>query len=166
MAVDVPELDQPGHRGLLRTRWFPTVLAEPALFLVILLLAASHYASMHESADMKVDLLRLRYQAVQSINQLLHDPNKPLDDGIVGAVAKMASYEAMFGSIENYHLHMRGLMRIIAQRGGLASLGLGGLLRRIVIWIDHNSAFLNGTTLYYPEEKLAEPNPGHFLGAA
>ena len=46
LAVDVPELDQPGNNGLLRSSWFPLVMTDPALFLVITLLSASHIASM------------------------------------------------------------------------------------------------------------------------
>ncbi|KAL1965495.1 hypothetical protein VTN77DRAFT_5751 [Rasamsonia byssochlamydoides] len=173
MAVDIPELDSPGHRGLLRTRWFPLVISERALFLVILLLAASHYLSVHNgSSDLKLDLLRLRYEAVHAINEALGTEDHVLDDAVVGAVAKMASYEAMFGSRDNYHLHMQGLARMTALRGGLESLGLDGLLRRIVIWIDRNAAFLIGSSLYFPGatfvpgQPLPGPNPGHFLGAS
>jgi hypothetical protein len=46
MAVDIPELDLPGNHGLLRTTWFPLVMTELALFSIIILLAASHYASL------------------------------------------------------------------------------------------------------------------------
>jgi hypothetical protein len=28
MAVDIPELDQPGNPGLLRTSWFPLVMTD------------------------------------------------------------------------------------------------------------------------------------------
>ncbi|KAL3441422.1 hypothetical protein BJX65DRAFT_322440 [Aspergillus insuetus] len=173
MAVDIPELDQPGNRGLLRTAWFPLVMSERALFLVIILLAASNYASVQsQSTGMKLDLLALRYEAVQAINEAL-DAQEPgrISDAIVGAIAKMASYEAMYGDVHNYAVHMRGLERVVELRGGLDELGLAGLLRRIVIWIDRNGAFLNGSALYFPGETFApgqamsEPNPGHFLGA-
>ncbi|KAL6237230.1 hypothetical protein BDW75DRAFT_228879 [Aspergillus navahoensis] len=131
MAVDIPELDQPRNRGLLRTDWFPLVMTEPSLFLVIVLLAASNYASVQtESTYMKLHLLGLRCEAVQV-----------------------------------------GLQRAVELRGGLDALGLGGLLRRIVIWIDRNGAFLNGRPYISPGETFApgqplpDPNPGHFLGA-
>ncbi|KAL2824392.1 hypothetical protein BDW59DRAFT_162499 [Aspergillus cavernicola] len=173
MAVDIPELDQPGNRGLLRTDWFPLVMSERALFLVIMLLAASNYASVQsEPLDMKVDLLALRCEAVQAVNQALELQHPgSISEALVGAIAKMASYEAMYGDVDNYAVHMRGLERAVELRGGLLSLGLGGLLRRIVIWIDRNGAFLNGSTLYFPGETFApgqplpDPNPGHFLGA-
>ncbi|KAL4816853.1 hypothetical protein BDW67DRAFT_39015 [Aspergillus spinulosporus] len=172
MAVDIPELDQPGHRGLLRTDWFPLVMTEPSLFLVIVLLAASNYASVQtEPTDMKLHLLGLRCEAVQAVNKSLELQPSFVSDALIGAIAKMASYEAMYGSPENYAVHMQGLQRAVELRGGLDALGLGGLLRRIVIWIDRNGAFLIGSNLYFPGETFApgqplpDPNPGHFLGA-
>ncbi|KKA22315.1 hypothetical protein T310_3645 [Rasamsonia emersonii CBS 393.64] len=143
MAVDIPELDQPGNRGLLRTRWFP--------------LTGSSAAAI---------------QSVQAINEALAQQGEVPDDALIGAVAKMASYEAMFGTLDTYNLHMQGLARMVSLRGGLESLGLDGLLRRIVIWIDRNAAFLNGSSLYFPGATFApgvplpDPNPGHFLGAS
>lgn len=173
MAVDIPELDQPGNRGLLRTRWFPLVITKPCLFLVILLIAASHYAAVHGATnDLKLNLLSLRYEAIQAINEALSSDPEALDDALVGAVAKMASYEAMFGCPENFDIHMRGLLRMINVRGGLSTLGLGGLLRRIVVWIDRNSAFLHGWSLYLPnhtfvaDDEVPDPNPSQFLGAS
>ncbi|KAJ5290694.1 uncharacterized protein N7443_010947 [Penicillium atrosanguineum] len=174
MAVDIPELDLPGNHGLLRTSWFPLVMTDPALFSVIMLLAASHYASLQDHpTSMRLDLLGLRYEAVSSINRGFETPlSETINDALIGAIAKMASYEAMFGSLDNYNVHMHGLARVISLRGGLASLGLNGLLKRIVIWIDHNAAFLHGSAMYFaessfmPGEGLPDPNPGHFLGSS
>lgn len=56
----------------------------------------------------------------------------------------------MFGSLENYDIHMQGLSRVIGLRGGLTALGLNGLLHRIVVWIDRNAAFLHGSAMYFP----------------
>ncbi|KAE8167166.1 hypothetical protein BDV40DRAFT_295754 [Aspergillus tamarii] len=173
MAVDIPELDQPGNKGLLRTSWFPLVMTNRALFLVIMLLAASHYASVSEhTAGMKLDLLNLRCKAVQAINDALkYQPSDRVSDALVGAIAKMGSYEAMYGDMGSYSVHMRGLTRAVGLRGGLSALGLNGLLRRIVVWIDRNAAFLHGSALYYPGATFApgqapEPNPGHFLASS
>lgn len=174
MAVDIPELDLPGNHGLLRTSWFPLVMTEPALFSVILLLAGSHYVSLQgDLGTTKIDLLGLRYEAVSLINQTLEaQPPNFVHDALIGAIAKMASYEAMFGTVGNYNIHMQGLARAIKLRGGLTSLGLNGLLHRIVLWIDQNAAFLHGSELYFlldttvSGEPLPEPNPGQFLGSS
>lgn len=173
MAVDIPELDLPGNHGLLRTSWFPLVMTEPALFSVIILLAASHFVSVQGVSTKKIDLLGLRYEAVSMINKTLEaQPPNAIHDALIGAIAKMASYEAMFGALENYHIHMQGLARAVELRGGLTSLGLNGLLHRIVLWIDQNAAFLHGSGLYFlldntvSGETLPEPNPGQFLGSS
>jgi hypothetical protein len=175
MAVDIPELDLPGNRGLLRTSWFPLVMTEPALFWVVMLLAASHYACLQVyPGSIRVDLLGLRFQAISSINKRLKDRRpEDIDDALIGAIAKMASYEAMFGSFDIYNVHMQGLVRAINLRGGLGRLGLNGLLHRIVVWIDRNAAFLHGSGTYYfpgaafvPDESLLDPNPGQFLGSS
>jgi hypothetical protein len=168
MPVDIQEIDGPFNRGLLRTRWFPLAISSHALFLVILLLSTSHYAASHKDNKLKVDLFQLRYEAVWSINQALENSHQTVDDTLIGAVAKMASYEAMFGTLNTYDMHMRGLSRMIELRGGLCSLGLDGLLQRIVIWSDYNSAFLHGSERYFPNATLndATPNPGNFLGAS
>ncbi|KAL4920582.1 hypothetical protein BDW62DRAFT_198884 [Aspergillus aurantiobrunneus] len=170
MAVDIPELDQPGNRGLLRTDWFPLTMSEPSLFLVIMLLAASHHASVQTgSTEMKMQLLSLRCEAIQAVNRSLERESSGVSDALIGAIAKMASYEAMYGNRCNYKIHMQGLQRAVELRGGLFALGLGGLLRRIVIWIDRNGSFLTGSALYFPDEAFAPgqplplPNPGHFL---
>ncbi|CAG8033421.1 unnamed protein product [Penicillium nalgiovense] len=168
MAVDIPELDQPGTPGLLRTSWFPLVMTEPALFSVIILLAASHYASLQSNpSGMKMDLLGFRCEAILSINSCL-EAQQPgtVNDALIGAIAKMASYEAMFGSLENYSIHMQGLARVIGLRGGLTTLGLNGLLYRMVIWIDRNSAFLHGSGMTFADELTPDPNPGQFLGSS
>jgi hypothetical protein len=173
MAVDIPELDLPGNHGLLRTIWFPLVMTEPALFSVIILLSASHYASLQsDPGNIRIDLLRLRCEAISSINHSLDYFQGPQSthDALIGAIAKMASYEAMFGRLENYAIHMQGLVRAIHLRGGLTSLGLNGLLHRVVVWIDRNAAFLHGSARYFPVDTDVsggtplDPNPGQFLG--
>ncbi|KJZ72927.1 hypothetical protein HIM_07690 [Hirsutella minnesotensis 3608] len=211
MAVDIPELDEPGRAGLLRSRWYPLVLCDPATFAVVLLLSAANYittiatgcpnsntttsssgshSSSPPSASSTHDLdgsdpddsppaypgrahiLHLRQAAIGAINAALRDPRRRLSDEVVGAVAKMASFEAMHGDLATYRTHMEGLRMMLRLRGGVDSLGLGGLLRRMIVWIDVNSAFLLGIDRYFPGltfaggaamELVEEPNPARFI---
>ncbi|KAF5632300.1 fungal specific transcription factor factor domain protein [Fusarium tjaetaba] len=168
MAVDIPELDQPGNKGLLRTSWFPLVLSDEAPFHTILLLSAANRSSVSGTPISPSHILQLRLKAISSINALMatHDDTS---DALIGAVAKMASFEAMHGGVESYQIHMQGLYDMIEQRKGLDSLGLNGLLRRIIIWIDINSSFLLQIPRWYPDEYFsdrggsAEPNPERFI---
>lgn len=168
MAVDIPELDQPGNKGLLRTSWFPLVLSDEAPFQTILLLSAANKSSVSGVSIPPNYILQLRLQAISSINALMatHDETS---DALIGAVAKMASFEAMHGGVESYRIHMQGLYDMVEQRRGLDSLGLNGLLRRIIIWIDINSSFLLQIPRWFPDEYFAErggsiePNPERFI---
>ena len=169
MATDMPELDEPHQPGLLRTRWFPLVLSEQAIFYVVVLLSASNYASLRYPHGHGPNLLLLKSRAISSINEALKATDNPISDELIGAVAKMASYEAMFGDQPTYEMHMRGLVKMVQLRGGLLSLGLGGLLARICVWIDCNSAFLNNSPIHFTSVRdglAAHVNPSGFLAAS
>ena len=77
----------------------------------------------------------------------------------------MASYEAMFGDQNAYEMHMQGLKKMVQMRGGLEALGLEGMLARICVWIDRNSAFLQKTEVHFEDvpEQVAV-NMSGFLG--
>ena len=174
MAVDIPELDGPNASGLLRTSWFPLALSQPPCFFVVILLAACNLASVGGATGFAPLLLNLKAQALRSLSVSLLTYEKlglgeQATDGVIGAIAKMASFEAMHGEVATYHLHMRALCRIIEDHGGLDKLGLCGLLGRIVLWIDVNSAFLLKTDRYFPRECVMatyqEPNPQAFIAA-
>lgn len=165
MAVDLPELDEPEKPGLLRTRWFPLVMTEAATFQVILLLATSHYASLRQTTEFGPALLQLKTKAICLVRSALTTEGP--SDQLIGAVAKMASYEAMFGDQASFEEHMKGLVKMVQLRGGLSSLGLHGMLAKICVWIDRNSAMLHGSRLFFttvPDSLQACVNPGGFLG--
>ncbi len=170
MAVDIPVLDQTGQHGLLRTKWFPLAMQDAASFSVIILLAASHYSSIRGSFQHASYLLDLKQKAIKAINAALKDEDGAYTDGTIGAVAKLASYEAMFGDQATYNIHMSGLTRMVRLRGGLTSLGLEGLLARICLWIDFNASYLHNIPLHFveatpiPIELSKLLDPGHFLG--
>ncbi|KAG5912812.1 hypothetical protein E4U42_001801 [Claviceps africana] len=178
MARDIPELDQPGNRGLLRSRWFPLVLSDAAPFHVVMLLSAANYASVHSIHGLGCHLLRMKHEAIAAINHAFRRSEDPsADDALIGAVAKMASFEAMHGDVASYRVHMDGLERMLAARGGLHRLGLGGLLRRMIVWIDLNASFLLDVPRYFPGTtftgaeqqphrevvEVLEPNPERFI---
>ncbi|KAL8719947.1 MAG: hypothetical protein Q9225_003124 [Loekoesia sp. 1 TL-2023] len=147
VAVDVPELDHPGAKGSLRSIWFPMTKCSPEV------------------------LYQLKEDSITSINRALKDPDLAISDQVIGAVAKMAAYEAGFaGDEEQYHIHMKGLTKMVELRGGLESLGLNGLLARMLLFIDLNAASLLKTKLYFPHPNAApgntvsKPNPVKALG--
>ncbi|KAL9590891.1 MAG: hypothetical protein Q9203_000348, partial [Teloschistes exilis] len=108
LAVDIPELDHPGQKGSLRSIWFPMVIADQATLDVVVLTAATHYVMVGRSLCEPEILYKLKEDAITSINRALQRPMVSTSDQLIGAVAKMAAYEAGFAADEaQYHVHMR-----------------------------------------------------------
>ncbi|KAL9028876.1 MAG: hypothetical protein Q9196_002815 [Gyalolechia fulgens] len=146
-------------QGSLRSVCVPMVITAQATLHLIILFAASHYFSVRQTRCKPEDLYQLKEDAIASINRALRDPNLALSDQVIGAVAKLAAYEAGFAEDEGqYHIHMRGLTKMVELRGGLKCLGLDGLLARMLLFIDLNAAFLLKTKLYFPHTNVL---PGH-----
>lgn len=170
VAVEIPDLDSPAHKGLLRRRWFPLAMEEPSTMYAVLLMAASHYCAVSPTSANLIDLLYLKSRALNEINKALRDPKRATTDAVIGAVMKMAAYEAVFGDSAVFSAHMKGLSLMLKMRGGLGTLGLDGLLERMVVWIDLNAAFICGLTALFGNEefptvfKLEKPDPYHFAG--
>ena len=133
-------------------------------------MAASHYGNVHGSRSHTVDLLQLRGMAIREINRALEDTQRGTSDQLIAAVAKMASYEALFGDQQIFNTHMTGLLRMVSLRGGLPALGLGGLLERILLWIDSNAAHITGSHIYFDRAAFPssarhpQPDPHRFSG--
>ena len=170
VAVEIPDLDSPNHRGLLRRRWFPLAMEEPSTMYAVLLMAASHYCAVNPHSANLIDLLYLKSRALTEINTALRDPNRATSDAVIGAVMKMAAYEAVFGDSAVFSAHMRGLSLMLNMRGGLGTLGLDGLLERMVVWIDLNAHFVCGLTKLFGNDsfptvvEFEAPDPYHFAG--
>lgn len=105
-------------------------MTDPALFWVVIPLVVSHYASVKiNTGSISANLLGLRCPGISSINHRLNNRGpEDTDDAMIGAIAKMASYEAMFGSRENHNIHRQGLVRASSLGGELSTLGFNGIL--------------------------------------
>lgn len=143
-------------------------MTDAATMYAVLLLAGSHYCMVNPSMTTLIDLLHLKARALSEINAALANPDKAVTDAIIGAVMKMAAYEAIFGDSEMFHGHMKGLKMMIKLRGGMSELGLGGLLERMIVWIDLNAAHVTGMAPMIGGKDLPTevsfdgPNPHHF----
>lgn len=116
LALPIPELDDNSPRPLLRTVWLPMVMQNPAIFQVIVLFAAAHYATYAEPAHwhaFHAEILSLKQSALRALLSDLQLANVPSqdkrkgskklsaadEDCLIAAMAKMASYEAIFGDV-------------------------------------------------------------------
>lgn len=103
-------------------------------------------------------------------------PSQP-SDALIAGVAKLAAYEAMYGSATAFASHMRGLRHLVSLRGGLSCLGVEGLLARMIIWIDRNGTFVVGEagsadwdqgerpSCWFTEADVGDTDITGFLGA-
>jgi hypothetical protein len=81
----------------------------------------------------------------------------------IAIVAQMAAYEALFGDRKTYRTHMQGLTQIVRLRGGLLALGLDGLMKRCLLWIDSNTSLITGLPLSFEHtEQHPPPNSKQF----
>jgi len=148
------------------------VIHNPMIFQVIMLFSASHYAARCGDITLAPTILYLKQCAIAGIVNAVSGLNGQAGDDLIAAIAKMASYEAIYGTETAYHAHMKGVEKMLRLRGGLSVLGLDGFLSRLLIFIDTNSAFLLNTHLYLQDSafpRLAPfvmPNPGRFIGAS
>lgn len=124
-------------------------MTDPATLHALLLLSGTHYSRTRGSHSHPIDLLRLQGMAISEINRALADPSRATSNALIAAVAQMARYEALFGDRDIFNTHMTGLLRIVALRGGLVNLGMDGLLERLLLWIDANTAYFLGGRVYF-----------------
>ncbi|KAJ9662111.1 hypothetical protein H2201_006219 [Coniosporium apollinis] len=151
LASDVLDMDEPGQPSFMKTQWWSLALGEPALFWLNMMFAASHSQSTGKCITGPGHTLRLKSQAIAALNQSLADDRRSVNDALIGAVPAIGSYEIIYGQSFSAHIHMTGLQRIVALRGGLDALGFHGFLQQIVLWMDRNQASLTGRKLYFPE---------------
>jgi hypothetical protein len=171
MAVDVPDVDGPNDKGLLRSKFFPFCLTDAAPLHAIMLMAAAYFGSVQGAQSHTIDIMQLRMMAIKEINKALEDPTRRgTSDQVISAVAQMACYEALFGDRDTFIMHMKGLLRMVSLRGGLHALGLDGLLERMLLWIDSNTSYLMGSHIYFDKASFPSnvnhpsPDPQRFAG--
>ncbi|CZR56053.1 uncharacterized protein PAC_05941 [Phialocephala subalpina] len=128
-----------------KDKWFSYAITDPALFHVTMLHAVMHHALVHGEEGGEEEALALKSEAISLVNRKLEDPVEGISDVTIAVVANLVQFENQSGNIELSSVHMRGLQRMIALRGGLNVLGLAGVLRRKILWGDLLNATLAGT---------------------
>ncbi|KAH6714036.1 hypothetical protein BKA61DRAFT_55102 [Leptodontidium sp. MPI-SDFR-AT-0119] len=162
VLIDTPAIAEPGNMFRLRTLWFPIVMTSPTIFYAALSLAGSIlHARRHLALDAPA-LLELRSRAISSINATLSNSEDCKTDQTVGAVLCVSILESFLGHPELFQIHMAGLAKMVRLRGGLDGLGLDGLLRKMIIWLDFNHASIYGTGLIFEESTEVQTRPSPY----
>jgi hypothetical protein len=113
LTIPIPELDGISPVPVFRAAWLPVVLHDPVVFQVVVLFAATHYATYADASqydDLYLELLSLKQAALQALIQTVQTEHATpsatarrsagSSDTLIAAAAKMASYEAIFGAQE------------------------------------------------------------------
>jgi hypothetical protein len=69
----------------------------------------------------------------------------------------MAAYKALFETRKIYRTHIQGLTQIVRLWGGLLALGLDGLIKRFLLWIDSNTSLTTGLPLSFEYTEQHRP---------
>lgn len=111
LTIPIPELDGDSPVPLFRAAWLPIVFHDPVVFQVVVLFAATHYATFADPSqynDLYLELLTLKQSALLALIQTVQSEQSQTApttinrdrDTLIAAAAKMASYEAIFGTSE------------------------------------------------------------------
>lgn len=87
-------------------------------------------------------LLQLRGLAISYTKAALEDPSRATSDQLLSAVSTLPNYEVVYGSRTVHRLHWKGLLKMIAIRGGIGQLGREGYMNAILLWHDANTSKL------------------------
>lgn len=119
LTIPTPEIDGSSTSPHFRATWVPLVIHDPLIFQVVVLFAATHYATFADPSyydHLSQELLSLKQSALSALIHRVQDeqsiPAYPpassvaertfngCSDTLIAASAKMASYEAIFGSVQ------------------------------------------------------------------
>jgi hypothetical protein len=102
LTIPIPELDGSPAGPLFRAAWIPLVVHDPVIFQIVVLFAATHFATYAEPRRWNalfLELLSLKQAALVSLARKVQTDSE-ISDVLIAAAAKMASYEAIFGTAE------------------------------------------------------------------
>ncbi|PBP23843.1 hypothetical protein BUE80_DR005256 [Diplocarpon rosae] len=162
ILIDTPAVSQPGTVFLLRSLWLPFMMTKRTIFYAALAFAGATFHSRLKGPMNAPTLLELRQKAIYSINRNLSDPELCKTDQMIAAVFCLSLLESMHGEAASYQIHMAGLAKMVELRGGLDHIGLDGLIKRMVLWLDYNHAKVHGSALVFDESHVVGLRPSPF----
>ncbi|KAH7379836.1 hypothetical protein BKA64DRAFT_749989 [Cadophora sp. MPI-SDFR-AT-0126] len=127
-----------------KNEWFNYAITDPALFHATMMHAAMHQRVVSGGLDQR-EQVQLKTNAIMMVNQRLGDPVLSKSDVTIGAVVCLVLLENQEGNLALSNIHMNGLQKMVALRGGIDNLGLAGVLRRKILWGDILNATISGS---------------------
>lgn len=150
---------RPAHQRGRPERYYSFVHSDPILLTAAILIATRIQVEprrLQLTDSEYVYVLNLRAFLVRSINAALYDPRRAISDQLLMTVGLLASHEAKCGNLEEYDVHMRGLVQMVKLRGGfpLAGEAYPGI-EQVLIWLDKNASNIAGRECYFKD--MVEP---------
>lgn len=129
--------------------WIPACLEHPHTFLSTLCLASAHHDVIYGKPVDSLETAALRQDIIHMVGENLLNPEKSVQDHNIIAVSQLIISDIILRKQADLAWHEAGMEKMIKQRGGLATLGVNGLLASAVSWANLTSAIL----------REAEPRP-------
>ncbi|KIM95881.1 hypothetical protein OIDMADRAFT_58972 [Oidiodendron maius Zn] len=138
------------------SQWFNKALNDEACYHGTLFVSAAHQALLAGAGnDLPRDCYRHKGEAIRIINQRLGDPHRRIEDGTIAAIACLAAYENVNGSLETAEVHVKGLESLGNLRGGFHSADMPVFLEQIVYWVELcNASALKRRARFIPQNLL------------
>ncbi|KAL2074159.1 hypothetical protein VTL71DRAFT_7937 [Oculimacula yallundae] len=127
-----------------KDKWMNYVITDAALFQGTMIHSAMHQRLVTGGID-PCEQEQLKRDTITMLNKRLGDPVFSRDDGTIGAVVCLILLANQEVNPALCNIHMKGLQKMIALRGGIDNLGLAGVLRRKVLWGDILNAAISRT---------------------
>lgn len=153
--------------GTGRERFHRFIFTDPVLLATAIYITARYLlASMARPLHHKelYHLLQMQGFLVSSVNAALLHPTRSVSDQLLVTVALLAADQIKYGTRENYHIHMSGLVKMVNIRGGLPEIGRHDhYTERFIVWMDVNVSNLIGCPGYFQDVEtstmLSSPKP-------
>jgi len=116
------------------TIWTASALTDVALLHSTLCSTSGHLLRNANQPELLSVYLSHKAETIRIVNERMTDISKALTDETLGAIALLVTGQTCHGDYNEMNIHMRGLAKLIGMRGGLETLGMGGLLAGEILW--------------------------------
>ncbi|VUC21487.1 unnamed protein product [Clonostachys rosea] len=134
--------------------WVPFALTDVGLIAAVFLQSCRSLASLATTKAYDDLSTEYRLQCIRSTNASLSKAESQANDATISKVMILASEEFERGNLEAWNTHFIAISRMVAMRGGVDNLGVGGFMKEILI----NTPYCYG---FSDEGSEQETNPSN-----
>jgi hypothetical protein len=118
------------------TRWVSMAIRDPALLHSTICSAGGHLALLEGThGPENFECLTHKTKTLRIVNGRMTDLSLATTDETLGAIALLVTDQVVDGDYIEMAVHMKGLAKLVSLRGGLAALGMNGLLAGEIQWL-------------------------------